>query len=178
MSRFLPPNVHLFKLANGHPDDEDGPRAFRGRHARRHLRRRARVRACSTSRSLGGAAFGLSSHGLSTSTGRKGARAFLGCRSASSTTGSCCARFSIGIGDTIADKQDDGRHRRDHREWEEGGEGLVERRGAEGQLECQPGHTMPSRSSASSTGVLNKARDTAGTRAQKSLKERTTSRTW
>ena len=39
------------------------------------------------------------------------------------------------------------------------------------QLECQPGRTMIESFENNVNQVLNKARDTAGTRAQKSLKE-------
>ena len=47
---------------------------------------------------------------------------------------------------------------------------LVER-AQKAKLECQPGHTMLESFENNVNQVLNKARDTAGTRAQKSLKE-------
>ena len=78
--------------------------------------------------------------------------------------------YSIGIGDTIADAKtmddivatiDDSK-----REVKK----LVEK-AQNNKLECQPGRTILESFENNVNQVLNKARDTAGTRAQKSLKE-------
>ena len=78
--------------------------------------------------------------------------------------------YSIGIGDTIADAKtmDDIVQTIDSSKKEV--KALVEKAQAN-QLECQPGRTMIESFENNVNQVLNKARDTAGTRAQKSLKE-------
>ena len=78
--------------------------------------------------------------------------------------------YSIGIGDTIADAKtmDDIVQTIDSSKKEV--KALVEK-AQNNQLECQPGRTMLESFENNVNQVLNKARDTAGTRAQKSLKE-------
>ena len=78
--------------------------------------------------------------------------------------------YSIGIGDTIADANTMDDIVRTIDESKKEVKGLVER-AQKNELECQPGRTMLESFENNVNLVLNKARDTAGTRAQKSLKE-------
>ena len=78
--------------------------------------------------------------------------------------------YSIGIGDTIADAKtmDDIVQTIDSSKKEV--KALVEK-AQNNQLECQPGRTMIESFENNVNQVLNKARDTAGTRAQKLVQQ-------
>ena len=166
MSLFLP-HIHLSKFSNGHPDDEEdelSPGDTRviiedGEHLCGMLDKKT----------LGTSAGGLV-HVIFNEYGPTGARAFLGCHQRVVNHWIVNRSYSIGIGDTIADAKtmDDIVATIDASKKEV--KSLVER-AQSANLECQPGHTMLESFEKSVNQVLNKARDTAGTRAQKSLKE-------
>ena len=166
MSLFLP-EIHLFKFSNGHPDDEKeehSPGDTRviidgGEHLAGMLDKKT----------LGTSAGGIV-HVIYNEFGPSGARAFLGCHQRVINHWIVNRSYSIGIGDTIADaKTMDGIVSTIDASKKEV-KSIVER-AQSGALECQPGHTMLESFEKVVNQVLNKARDMAGTRAQKSLKE-------
>ena len=109
-------------------------------------------------------------HVINNELGPTGARAFFGCHQRVVNHWILHRGYSIGIGDTIADAatMDNIVATIDSSKREV--KALVER-AQSAKLECQPGSTMLESFEKSVNSVLNKARDTAGTAAQKSLKE-------
>ena len=166
MSLFLP-NVHLFKFANGHPDDEEDELSVGD--TRVIISGGELLAGMLDKKCLGTSAGGLV-HVIYNEYGPRGARAFLGCHQRVVNHWIVNRSYSIGIGDTIGDKQtmDDIVATIDKSKKEV--KALVES-AQKAKLECQPGHTMLESFEKLVNQVLNKARDTAGTRAQKSLKE-------
>ena len=166
MSLYLA-KIHLFKYSNGHPDDEDDELSVGD--TRVIIDGGEHLAGMLDKKTLGTSAGGIV-HVTYNEFGPRGARAFLGCHQRVINHWIVNRSFSIGIGDTIADKQtmDDIVATIDASKKEV--KSIVER-AQTGKLECQPGHTMLESFEKVVNQVLNKARDTAGTRAQKSLRE-------
>jgi len=166
MSLYLP-NIHLAKVANGHPDEE-GPDFSPG--DTRVIIDGGEHLAGMLDKKLLGTSGGAIVHTAWLEHGSQGARAFLGAHQRVINHWILQRSYSIGIGDTIADAKtmDDIVSVIEASKKEV--KALVER-AQSAQLECQPGHTMLESFEKAVNQVLNKARDTAGTRAQKSLKE-------
>ena len=167
MSLFLP-KIHLEKFSNGHPDDEKEEDMAPG-DTRVVIQDGELLSGMLDKKTLGTSAGGLV-HVIFNEYGPAGARAFLGCHQRVVNHWIVNRSYSIGIGDTIADAKtmDDIVATIDASKKEV--KALVER-AQSANLECQPGHTMLESFEKSVNGVLNGARDKAGTRAQKSLKE-------
>jgi len=166
MSLFLP-KMQLFKFSNGHPDDEDDELSVGD--TRVIIEDGELLAGMLDKKCLGTSAGGII-HVIFNEYGPRGARAFIGCHQRVVNHWIVNRSYSIGIGDTIADAKtmDDIVATIDASKKEV--KALVER-AQSANLECQPGHTMLESFEKSVNQVLNKARDTAGTRAQKSLKE-------
>jgi DNA-directed RNA polymerase II subunit RPB1 len=166
MSLFLP-KVHIYKFANGHPDDEEDELSVGD--TRVVIDDGELLCGMLDKKTLGTSSGGLV-HVIYNEYGPRGARAFLGCHQRVVNHWIVNRSYSIGIGDTIADAKtmDDIVATIDASKKEV--KALVER-AQTAKLECQPGHTMLESFEKSVNQVLNKARDTAGTRAQKSLKD-------
>jgi len=167
MSLFLPQKVSLFKFANGHPDDEVDE--LSPGDTRVIIDSGELLAGMLDKKTLGTSSGGLI-HVINNELGPTGARAFFGCHQRVVNHWIIHRGYSIGIGDTIADAatMDNIVATIDASKREV--KALVER-AQSAKLECQPGHTMIESFEKSVNQVLNKARDTAGTAAQKSLKE-------
>jgi len=168
MSLFLPSKVSLFKFANGHPDNETADELSPG-DTRVIIESGELLAGMLDKKTLGTSSGGLI-HVINNELGPGGARAFFGCHQRVVNHWIIHRGYSIGIGDTIADAEtmDNIVATIDSSKREV--KALVER-AQSAKLECQPGHTMLESFEKSVNQVLNKARDTAGTAAQKSLKE-------
>ena len=165
MSLFLP-NVNLFRFSTGHDEEEDELSAGDTRVV---IDSGELVCGMLDKKSLGTSSGSLI-HVIANEFGPQGARAFIGTHQRVVNHWIVNRSYSIGIGDTIADAgtMDDivATIEVSKREVKE----LVDR-AQNNKLECQPGRTMLESFENNVNQVLNKARDTAGTRAQKSLKE-------
>ena len=167
ITSLLLPKVQLYRLANGHPDDEEDE--LSAGDTRVVIEDGELVCGMLDKKSLGTSGGSLI-HVIWLEHGPPAARAFIGVWQRVVNHWIVNRGYSIGIGDTIADAatMDDIVRTIDDSKREV--KSLVEK-AQNNQLECQPGRTMLESFENNVNAVLNKARDTAGTRAQKSLKE-------
>jgi DNA-directed RNA polymerase II subunit RPB1 len=160
------PKVNFFRFANGHEDEKDELSAG---DTRVEVHDGELMMGMLDKKSLGTSGGSLI-HIIANEYGPTGARAFIGVHQRVINHWILQRGYSIGIGDTIADAStmDDivSTIELSKREVKS----LVEK-AQNNKLECQPGRTMLESFENSVNVVLNNARDTAGTRAQKSLKE-------
>jgi len=161
------PKVNLYRLANGHPDEEEDELSVGD--TRVVIEEGELICGMLDKKSLGTSGGSLI-HVAWNEYGPPSARAFIGVWQRVVNYWIVNRGYSIGIGDTIADAKtmDDIVQTIDSSKKEV--KALVEK-AQNNQLECQPGRTMIESFENNVNQVLNKARDTAGTRAQKSLKE-------
>ena len=161
------PKVNLYRLSNGHPDEEEDE--LSAGDTRVVIEEGELICGMLDKKSLGTSGGSLI-HVAWNEHGPPAARAFIGVWQRVVNYWIVNRGYSIGIGDTIADAKtmDDIVQTIDSSKKEV--KALVEKAQAN-QLECQPGRTMIESFENNVNQVLNKARDTAGTRAQKSLKE-------
>jgi len=161
------PDFSMARFANGHPDDETDE--LSPGDTRVVIDRGELLCGMLDKKSLGTGAGGVI-HTIANEFGPQGVRAFIGAHQRLVNYWILHRSYSIGIGDTIADAKtmddivatiDDSK-----REVKK----LVEK-AQNNKLECQPGRTILESFENNVNQVLNKARDKAGTSAQKSLKE-------
>jgi len=165
-SLFLP-NVNLYRFSMAHPDDEDDE--LSPGDTRVIIEAGELLAGMLDKKSLGTSAGSLI-HIIFNEYGPRGARAFIGAHQRVVNHWIVNRSYSIGIGDTIADTATMNGIVETIDASKREVKALVER-AQNNKLECQPGRTMLESFENNVNQVLNKARDTAGTRAQRSLKE-------
>mmetsp|Transcript_15235 Transcript_15235/g.35010 ORF Transcript_15235/g.35010 Transcript_15235/m.35010 type:complete len:1631 (-) Transcript_15235:547-5439(-) len=166
-SLFLP-KVNLTRIANGHPDDENAEELSPS--DTRVLIDSGELLSGMLDKKSLGTSGGSLIHVIMNEHGPGAARAFIGTHQRVVNHWIINRGYSIGIGDTIADAttMDDIVATIDASK--RAVKSLVDK-AQNNQLECRPGRTMLESFEHEVNQVLNKARDTAGTRAQTSLKE-------
>jgi len=161
------PDFSMARFSNGHPDDETDE--LSPGDTRVIIERGELLAGMLDKKALGTGAGGII-HVIANEFGPQGVRAFIGGHQRLVNYWILHRSYSIGIGDTIADARtmDDIVATIDESKREV--KKLVEK-AQHNKLECQPGRTIIESFENNVNQVLNKARDKAGTSAQKSLKE-------
>eukprot|EP00908_Phaeocystis_cordata_P025055 Transcript_7512.p1 GENE.Transcript_7512~~Transcript_7512.p1 ORF type:complete len:1701 (-),score=865.25 Transcript_7512:173-5275(-) len=167
ITSMLLPKVNVYRLANGHPDDEEDELSVGD--TRVVIEEGELICGMLDKKSLGTSGGSLI-HVIFNEHGPPAARAFIGVWQRVVNYWILQRGYSIGIGDTIADEATMNDIVKTIESSKEEVKELV-KKAQNNQLECQPGRTMVESFENNVNQVLNKARDTAGTRAQKSLKE-------